>query len=70
MVTSRSLVKAHLLFIGGEQSAGCWAVSLEKIIEILADLCGSVHSSAARANLQSRESLVYDTWYQSIVEKC
>ena len=27
----------------------------------LADLCGSVHSSAARANLQSRESLVRDT---------
>ena len=36
----------------------------------LADLCGSVHSSAARANLQSRESLVRDTWYQSTVEKC
>ena len=27
----------------------------------LADLCGSVHSSAARTNLQSRESLVCDT---------
>ena len=27
----------------------------------LADLCGSVHSSAARTNLQSRESLVRDT---------
>ena len=27
----------------------------------LADLCGSVHSSAARANLQLRESLVRDT---------
>ena len=27
----------------------------------LVDLCGSVHSSAARTNLQSRESLVRDT---------
>ena len=27
----------------------------------LADLCGSVHSSAARTNLQSRENLVRDT---------
>ena len=31
MVIGRSLVKAHLLFIGGEQLAGCWAVSLKKV---------------------------------------
>ena len=30
--------------------------------DTLADLCRSVHSSAARANLQSRESLVRDAF--------
>ena len=36
----------------------------------LANLWGSVHPSVAWANLQLRKSLVCDTWYQSIVEKC
>ena len=36
----------------------------------LTDLCGSVHPSATRANIQLRENLVCDTRYQSIVEKC
>ena len=36
---------------------GAWADNLDN----LADLCGSVHSSASRANIQSRESLVRDT---------
>ena len=36
---------------------GAWTYNRDN----LADLYGSVHSSAARTNLQSRESLVRDT---------
>ena len=37
----------------------------------LADLCGSVHPSATRANIQLRESLVRDTATRSLLEfKC
>ena len=37
---------------------GSWTDNQDNLV----DLCGSVHSSAARANLQLRKSLVCDTW--------